>query len=357
MLVVQVVYWGLVFRPITQLSSNKKATLIADYPAISVVICARNEAQNISERLEKILKQDYPVFEVVVVNDASDDTTATVLQRYQEKYSHLRVIAIQKKKSLGKKAALTEGIKAAQYEWLLLTDADCVPSSDRWIKTMQNSVQPTTQMVLGYGPYESEPTMVNRWVQYETIYVAIQYFSMALWGVPYMGVGRNLMYRRELFEAVGGFEQHQESLSGDDDLFVNAVANGSNTVICTAASSFMYSPAPSSWRSLYTQKKRHYSSSSYYKWYFQLVLGLLSLSHAFYYLFLWIIIGTNSWNFIILGFVFLRWLLVYNVWLKFSQRVQTVAWLPYLWVLDILLPFYYLIMANTTYNSQNKKWK
>lgn len=360
---IQLIYWGIVFNRFAQYknTTNLNDTTIS-YPAVSVVICARNEADNLQKNLKTILQQDYPVWELIVVNDDSEDETGSILQAYQQEYPSLRIITVKNKKKGGKKAALTKGIQAAQYDWLLLTDADCQPQTDQWIKTMQHQVwqhpqAQKIQIVLGYGPYFSKSTLLNSWVQYETIYVAIQYFSFALWKVPYMGVGRNLMYQKELFWANKGFEAHQEILSGDDDLFINAVANSENTVICVEPAGFMYSTAPATWKGLYRQKTRHYSSSSSYQWYFQVLLGLLALSHFGFYAGIGVFFYMNIWNKFVLCVIIIRLLLLYKVWLKSTQKLHEIKILPYLWAMDMLLPLYYIVFAISTLNYPNKKWK
>lgn len=222
----QVIFWGLVFQRVAW-RKTPKLPEIASFPAVSVIICARNEAANLQKNLESILHQDYPNFEVLVVDDDSDDDSEAFLTELRQQYAQLEVLSIKGKVGQGKKNALAKGIQHAKHEWLLLTDADCMPNSKYWIKSMMLSAhKDNAEIVLGYGPINSTSSWLNKWVQFETVYVAIQYFSFALWKMPYMGVGRNLMYKKSLFEKNSGFDRHQHLTSGDDDLFVNEVANG-----------------------------------------------------------------------------------------------------------------------------------
>jgi cellulose synthase/poly-beta-1,6-N-acetylglucosamine synthase-like glycosyltransferase len=355
--VLQLGYWGLVFQRLAWYKPPKNATAVS-FPAVSIVICARNEAANLQKNLESILLQDYPIFEVVVVNDASSDASLSVLKQFESQFAHLQVVTIKEKEGKGKKAALTKGIQTAKYSWILLTDADCKPASAHWISKMyQQSAQNKAAIVLGYGPYERSETWLNRWVQFETIYVAIQYFSLALWKIPYMGVGRNLMYQKALFFQEKGFEQHQHITSGDDDLFVNAVANGENTAICLEPQSFMYSKAPASWKALYRQKTRHYSSSNAYKMKHKILLGLLSGTHFCFYLGLCIFIVTNVWNYIIIAILILRTFLLHLVFFRYLEKVKQISFLKYVFVLDAVLPIYYIIFASSLIGKQNKTWK
>lgn len=353
----QLVYWGLIFQRLAWYNPPVAAAKTS-FPAISVIICARNEAANLQKNLESILTQDYPIFEVVVVDDCSTDQTAFILEILAKQYHHLKIVRVHKKEQLGKKAALTQGIEAAKYDWVLLTDADCFPSSNDWISTMaQQAQQAKGSIVLGYGPYEEKPTWLNRWVQFETIYVAIQYFSFALWRQPYMGVGRNLMYKKALFFNNKGFEKHQHLISGDDDLFINAVATNQNTAICLHPNSFMYSTAPTSWSALYRQKTRHYSSSTAYKLKHKIALGLLSTTHLYFYCGLCVFIAANVWNCAIIVILILRTFLVHLVFGRYLKKIKHIVFLKYVLCFDALLPIYYIIFASSLTKQKNKNWK
>lgn len=357
MAAIQLLYWGLWFQRIAWYKKPQPIT-DASLPAVSIVICARNEAANLQKNLESILTQDYPIYEVVVVNDDSEDATFEKLTQYRQQYAHLQVVSVKEKKGKGKKTALTQGILNTKYDWLLLTDADCQPNSKHWIQKMvQIAVATQKDIVLGYGPYIPEKTWLSRWVQFETIYVAIQYLSFALWKMPYMGVGRNLLYKKQLFEKNQGFSKHEHLISGDDDLFVNEVATGSNTAICIHPDAFMYSQSPKSWQALYRQKTRHYSSSSHYKIGHKILLGGLSLSHLCFYLGLCIFISTNVWNYGIIVIIILRTFLLQIVFAKYLNKTKNIQMLLYVGVLDIVLPIYYLIFASSVLGKNNNTWK
>ena len=354
---IQLCYWGIVFQAIAWYKAPKSPQK-SSFPAVSIVICARNEAVNLQKNLESILTQDYPNYEVLLVNDDSEDETVEVLATFQQQYAHLKVITIKKKEIVGKKGALTAGIAAAAHDWILLTDADCRASSKHWISEMQHCAeQANSAIVLGYGPCEKGQTWLNRWVQFETIYVAIQYFSFALWKQPFMGVGRNLMYKKALFYKNRGFEDHKHLASGDDDLFVNAIAKGDNTTICLNPAAFMYSPNPESWKKLYRQKTRHYSSSSHYKLKHKILLGLLSLSHFCFYIGVFFFIVINIWNCGILVILILRTFLLYMVFVNYLNRIKNSRLLAYILVLDVLLPVYYVVFAFSLIGQQQTKWK
>lgn len=195
-------------------------------PAVSVIIAARNEEDNLFHFLPKILEQDYPEFEVIVVNHQSIDDSSHLLKALQRQYEHLKVIDIERSKHLpnGKKLPLTVGIKGAQYEHLLFTDADCVPSSRYWIREMAGQFSETKEIIIGYGPYKKEPGLLNRLIRLDTTFIAINYLSFALARIPYMAVGRNLAYTKSAFFSVEGFKSHYGLQSGDDDLFIQEAA-------------------------------------------------------------------------------------------------------------------------------------
>ncbi|HER09266.1 MAG TPA: glycosyltransferase [Bacteroides sp.] len=233
----------------------------------SVVICARNESENLQRFLPTVLEQDYPEYEVVVVNDASTDDTEDVLARFSARYRHLRYTTIpcNDKFSHGKKLALTVGIKSARYDLLLLTDADCSPVTGQWLRKMVSNLSGERKIVLGYGKYEKRKGMLNCLIRYETVFTAIQYFSFAIIGKPYMGVGRNLAYRKSLFFENRGFASHYHLASGDDDLFVNETATGKNTAVELSKESHTVSVPETSFGEWVKQKQRHLSAGNHYR--------------------------------------------------------------------------------------------
>lgn len=252
---------------------------------VSVIICARNEAENLEQYLPVVLTQDYPDYEVIVVDDCSTDDTDMVLTRMKAKYSRLRtsVIKEDKKFSHGKKLAVTIGIKAARYEQMLFIDADCVPDGDQWLKQMTAPFSDKISLVLGYGGFFSQPGLLNKYVRFDTLFIALQYFSFAIWRMPYMGVGRNLAYKRSLFYGGKGFTSHFHLASGDDDLFVNEHATRNNTAVVFSPGSHTRSAAKQSFQRWAFQKKRHFSTAGRYRTIHGLLLGLEPLSRFLFY--------------------------------------------------------------------------
>jgi glycosyltransferase involved in cell wall biosynthesis len=261
-LLLQMAYWAYFYLSFFRF---KTTDLKPQLQAVSIVICAKNETSHLQQFLPLVLQQDYPLFEVVVVDDASSDNSLEVLFGMQEKYKHLRILSLDNAiGNHGKKRALSAGIKEVQYERLLLIDADCRPASPFWLQKMISRMSDEKQIILGYGSYIKENSVLNGMIRFDTQMIALQYFSFALKGLAYMGVGRNLAYHKSLFQSVGGFKSHEQVVSGDDDLFIMQAANLSNVAIQIDANAFTYSPAKNTWRAWIQQKARHVSTSYHY---------------------------------------------------------------------------------------------
>jgi len=265
--------------------------------SISVVICARNEAHNLEQFLPLVLEQEYPEYEVVVVNDCSTDHTEEVLSEMTSRYKHLRYTTIpaNEKFSHGKKLALTVGLKSALHDHVLLTDADCYPASSQWLQKMVSRLSRDKEIVLGYGRYEKRRGLLNVLIRYETVFTAIQYFSFALKGRPYMGVGRNLAYRKALFFKNRGFSNHYHIASGDDDLFVNEHAGRNNTAIEIDPESHTISIPKTTFGNWIRQKQRHLSAGNLYDRGSRFRLGAEIISRLLLYITFTILCFISAW--------------------------------------------------------------
>ncbi|MEM9990937.1 MAG: glycosyltransferase, partial [Bacteroidota bacterium] len=307
--------------------------------------------------LPLILTQNYPCFEVVVVNDGSTDETQQLLLDFQEEHAILHIINREQSKSgqLGKKFALTDGIHAASHDVLLLTDADCTPRNNDWLRSMQSFLTEKKSIVLGYSPYLKEKTFLNLFIRYETVWTAIQYLSFAIWGHPYMGVGRNMMYRKSLFYKAGGFQSHEHIASGDDDLFINAIAHLNNTTVNIDETSFVYSAPKRTWRAWYRQKTRHYSTSTSYRPKHQVLLGLLSLSHFGHLLLGTLLIFLGYFPMVFIGYIIRISiiLLVSRYILRKLEETDLWVWFP---VLDIAMVWYYIVFAPILFFGSKRHW-
>jgi hypothetical protein len=148
---------------------------------------------------------------------------------------------------------------------------------------MSGHFSDTVSIVLGYGGYFSQSGLLNKYIRYDTIMIALQYFSFALCRIPYMGVGRNLGYSKSLFFGGNGFSRHFHLASGDDDLFVNENANKHNTSVEFAPDSHTRTAPKESFSKWYFQKKRHFSTSKLYKPFHKLLLATEPVSRFLFY--------------------------------------------------------------------------
>jgi len=237
-----------------------------DLRPVSVIICARNEDDNLTEFLPKVLTQDYPEFEVLVVNDCSWDNTENVIDEFAKIFPNLRKVNIKEDEYYkhGKKFAVMVGIKGAKNERLVFTDADCQPASNQWLREMSKGFSNGKEIVLGYGAYAKQPGFLNRMIRFDTFQIGAQYLSAAIQRKSYMGVGRNLAYNKSLFFKHKGFSSHYHINSGDDDLFLNEACTPDNTNISVAPESATISVPKTTFRNWRLQKQRHLSTAPHY---------------------------------------------------------------------------------------------
>lgn len=347
-------------------------------PAVSIVICAWNERENLQELLPLLEQQDYPDFEILVMDDRSDDGSRELLEAWSAEQPHLRSIRINQayEHVTPKKYALTTGIRQATHDIVLLTDADCRPVGPDWLVGMVSHLaNPAKEIVLGFSPYERRPGWLNRLIRYETLFTAVQYFSLALAGRPYMGVGRNLMYRRALFIENKGFYSHIRVTGGDDDLFINEVATAENTAVSLDPATFMYSKPKETLADWRRQKRRHLSVGKHYKPVNKRWLGALSLSHILTWLLglpqslmalalflkndLTVLLQQPFGQAMLAGLAvfLLRLLLFWAIVGRISYRLDhTVHWasIP---LMDVTLSGYYMIMGFVTLRPRRRPRK
>jgi cellulose synthase/poly-beta-1,6-N-acetylglucosamine synthase-like glycosyltransferase len=327
---------------------------------VSVIICARNEEQNLREFLPAVLEQKYPDFEVIVVNDCSDDNSFDVLGDFIKKYPVLKVSNISKdpKFTHSKKFAQFIGIKAARNEFLLFIDADCRPAGQKWIKTMAADFSAKIDFVLGYGGYISKKGILNRYIRYDSAFIAIQYFGMAIRGIPYMGVGRNLAYRRSVFFEKKGFGNHSYLASGDDDLFVNSNATWNNVEVEFREEAHTRSVPASSFKELFKQKRRHFSTAVHYKTRDKLLLSVEPLTRLLFYI-LFPVLICNHYLLIPLITLFILRMTVMETVLILGQKKLNEAGLK-IWtiIFDIFSPLVNAVFftASIRSNPKNSRW-
>ena len=327
---------------------------------ISVIVCAKNEAENVARFVPLLVDQDYPDFEIVLIDDASSDGTLDLFEAFEKQYANVRLVKVENNEAFwgNKKFALTLGIKAAKKEYLLFTDADCYPTSKNWIMEMSSQFTVQKTIVLGYGAYERiAGSFLNKIIRFETMLTAVQYFSWAKLGQPYMGVGRNLAYKKEEFFNVNGFIDHMKIRSGDDDLFINQAAKGKNTTICTSYESFTYSMPKTTFKDWFTQKRRHVSTAGFYKSFDKMQLGLFFISQLLFFILPIVLLSFQFQWIIVLSLIGFRYLFTW-ITLGLSagklHEKDTMYWFP---IIEITLVFTQLNIFFTNIFSKPVHWK
>jgi len=325
---------------------------------VSVIICARDEDENIARNLPGVLVQKYPTtHEVIVVNDNSVDDSKYILEELQKTFKFLQIVNLKQEAKLisGKKYPLSIGIKEAKHEIVLLTDADCVPATEFWIQKMQDAYVNGTEIVIGYGAYNKRPGLLNKLIRFETFHSALQYLSFALAGTPYMGVGRNLSYKKDVFFRNKGFSSINHIPGGDDDLFINQVASKQNTAVVIDKDAITLSQPKRSFNEWLRQKTRHYSTARYYKKGNKFLLALYSISQFFLYPLLILSAVFYSWQFSLIVFG-VRLLLQAWIFYKSMKKLNESDLWPLFLFFDIWMFFYYIIFAPSLWKKPRVNW-
>lgn len=327
---------------------------------ISVIVCAKNEADNIKRLIPLLLEQNYPDFEIVLINDASSDETLEIFKEYDKKYDKIKLVDVVNNEAFwgNKKYALTLGIKAARYEYLLFTDADCYPASKDWIANMSSHFTPAKTIVLGYGAYEKvKGSFLNKLIRFDTLLTAVQYFSWAKAGKPYTGVGRNMAYKREEFFKTNGFINHMTIRSGEDNLFINEAATSKNTSICLNSQGFTYSRPKETYTEWINQKRRYASIVACYKAFDKFQIRLFYFSQLWFIILAVFLLAVGyNWIFmtVLVGFRYLiSWLVLGFSASKLKEK-DTVYFYP---VIEIILIFTQLKVYFSNLFSKPVHWK
>jgi glycosyltransferase involved in cell wall biosynthesis len=353
---IQVFYYTWFFSRIAFYKLKRKSQ--SQQHPVSVIVCARDEDENLARNLPGVLVQSYPsTYEVVVVNDNSVDDSKYILQELKKTFKSLNVVELTQEAKLitGKKYPLSVGIRESKYEILLLTDADCVPASEHWVEKMQNAYSEKTEIVLGYGAYHKKKGLLNKLVRFETFHTALQYLSYALAGIPYMGVGRNLSYKKSLFFRNKGFSSINHIPSGDDDLFINQTATKQNTAVVIDPEAITRSIPKTTWGGWLRQKSRHYTTAKYYKPKHKFLLGLYFATQFSYY------------PLLAAGFIFYdcqymlaafgtRFLLQAIILFKAMKKMGENDLWPWFIFLDMWMFFYYIIFAPALWKRPKQHW-
>jgi len=366
-IVIQVIYLLIIFGRTSFYSGKSSNTSVESNPeGVTVMIAAHNEYQNLKTLIPKLFEQDYPAFDVMIVNDRSTDRTKRLLEEYMEIYPKLRSVSIKYTPAhvTSKKFALTLGIKVAKHDVILLTDADCLPDSDQWIKNMTQPVRKEGKtFAVGFSGYEEQAGFLNSWIQFETLLTALFYISFGLWKRPFMAVGRNLCYRKSFFMEVKAFKNLWHIQGGDDDLFVNLYATGQNTAIVLSPESNTTSKPKETRAEYLIQKKRHLHAGKYYDSSDKQKIGLYAFSHALFWIGgigLLIYFGlSQSWEHfsIVFGIMLLRSVLVTLIFNKADQKIRGKATSKATWLLDFLYLGYFWVLGTISHQAKDIQWK
>lgn len=354
---IQIIYYLYFFRRLAFQHSD--STISYDQPPVSVIVCARDEAANLAKNLPGVLVQQFSgIHELILVNDNSLDESKYLLEALQKDFPQMHIIELKQEAKFiqGKKFPLSIGIKTAKHEVVLLTDADCLPASEFWIQKMASLFDAKTEIVIGYGGYNKRKGILNKLIRFETFHAALQYLSYALAGIPYMGTGRNLAYRKSVFFRNKGFSAHNHLPGGDDDLFINATATGRNTKVMADKDAFTLSEPKKTWKEWMAQKQRHYTTARLYKPKHRFLLGLYALTHFLFYPAFIAAILLFRWEWVA-GVFLVRIGVQAIIWYKTMEKLDEKDLWKWFLVLDIFMFFYYLIFTPAIWKKPRVNWK
>jgi glycosyltransferase involved in cell wall biosynthesis len=365
--VIQIFYLVFIFGRVSFGSfKNPPHSPASKEEGVTILVAAHNEFTNLKALIPKLFEQNYSNYDVLIVNDRSTDRTKRLIEEMMEIYPRLRSVTIKytPRHVTAKKFALTLGIKVTKNDVILLTDADCVPASADWLRKMTAPVREKGKTFsLGFSGYEKLPGFLNNWIQFETLLTALFYLSFGLWKKPFMGIGRNLCYRKNFFMDVKAFKGFWHIEGGDDDLFVNQYATGKNTSIVIDPEANTISKPKTNKKDYFIQKKRHLHAGKYYRGEDKQKIGFYSLSHALFWLGgagLLIYFGIDkSWEqfLIVLGIILSRSFLLQILFNSASKKIQGIKTPSNTFINDIIYLGYFWILGSISQQAKEIKWK
>jgi glycosyltransferase involved in cell wall biosynthesis len=326
---------------------------------VSVVVCAHDEEENLKQLIPVLLAQEHTSFEVIIVNDRSNDGTYDYLLEETKKHAQLKMVNVQATPDHidNKKFALTLGIRAAAHEIILLTDADCRPKSNRWITRMCQGFTSQTQFVLGFSPYAAKPGFLNLLIRFETLVTALQYLAFAWMKNPYMGVGRNLAYRKSFFLEKKGFNNFLHVTGGDDDLFVNKYATSKNVAVQFHAEAQMESVPKVTWSSFFNQKIRHLSIGKMYRFKHKFLLGIFMFTWVVTWLTCIPLMLLYPEYYVIAIAIVIRWIVLFWNIQTMIHRSKSTFKLWLMPILDFVYPIYYISIGTVALLTKKIRWR
>ena len=352
-LLIQLLYhWG-AFSKVAFYKNKRRPKTDSELEPVSIVLCARDAYEYLTELVPALLNQNYPDFEVVIVNDCSDDETEEYLKDLERRETRIKPVQLKQHLNFfnGKKFPLSMGIKSAQNDLIVLTDCNCMPTNDQWLRSVVNCYGKNTEVVIGYSPFVRKKGLLNSLIRFDAVQNALLYLSAALKGHPYMGIGKNLSYRKELFYRNKGFTSHYITSVGDDDLFVSQVATKKNTEVLIDPDNTILTTPTGSFHQWMRQKSGRYSTVQQYNVRTRTMLSLFYISQFLFYVSFIALIGlcakpafaiTGGEVFyipILVFFFLLRFGSQLFIYHKASKRLGEKGMLPGLIAYDFLFAF------------------
>ena len=363
---VQIFYILIIFGRMSFFYKKKIKDSLSNPEGVTVIVTAHNQKDDLKKLIPAVCEQDYPNFDVMVINDRSWDGTRGLLEEMMSLYPKLRTVTVKYTPDhvTAKKYALTLGIKVAKNDILLLTDADCIPKSNKWIELMTAPVRNEEKTFsLGFSQYNYGKGLLNHWIQFETLWTGLQFLAFAIWKSPFMGIGKNLCYRRSFFMDKKAFKGQWHINGGDDDLFVNQYANGKNTAVVISPESITLSTPKTNWKSYFIQKKRHFNSGKYFQVRDKLKIGIYSSTHLIFWvtgIYLLILLGLEqNWEhfLVILGIMIVRSILLTSVFTSARKKLEGKTKVFWTGFFDLMYLGYFWILGGLGYQSKKVRWK
>ena len=352
-LLILCLYYGIFFFRLGRYkgpSRKKNSPSPAKLPPVSVVLAAQNDGDWLRQNLVYLLEQDYPDFEVVVVDYLSTDETQYILRLLAQNYSRLKVVTLTNNANgyQGLKYPFSIGIKTAQNDILLLAEPECIPMDTtqfNWIRSMVSGyVHDHIDIVLGYCGIAYKPSLFNWLQQYDNLLYSVEYLGSAILRAPFTGNGRNLSYRRSLFLKNDGFIYHYNIPDGADDMFVNQNARPRNTAVVLSPESFTLVQPQPTLRQWHLYRRHRVSTHSFYSLPLKLRRLLPPLGILLFYLFgaLLLALAALPWQILAAALALkLAWQIVAT-----AAAARRLAVKPVVYILSPLFEIYFLI-ANT----------
>lgn len=325
---------------------------------VSVIVTIKNNTQEFKRTLPYLTNQNYSNYEVIVVDDGSDEAEFMALQGFVEEYGSIRLIRNENATvNSGKRSALLLGTAASTGDFLLFTDSDCMPGSSKWISLMMEGVHsPEIDIVIGISPYTKDAGLLNRIILFETLQSASLMIGFLEMGNPYMGLGRNLLLRRLALLESKALE-YEPLISGDDDLTVNRLATSRNTSWVKGQDAYVFTTNTKDFQGYMHQKKRHFSAGKYYKLSDKRRLGLLALSHSVFILLTFLIMLLfPAYATVTLLLFLIRSIVVVGVLDRNSKYFSMPIGWCWIFIFDLLLPIYYLVFSANIFFKDIKRW-